>query len=149
MSVVEKCALGLVLLFLAVACATLLRKPLKMVLRVALNSALGFGALWLLNATAAVTGKTVRSLAKFDEINRLTAPKTTAETSKTSSARSSGKKSAGKTKKEEGPTVWQQALDALRGAWASFWDYLQRYYAPAIAAWRAACVSCPVAAAAA
>lgn len=27
-----------------------------MVLRVALNSALGFGALWLLNATAAVTG---------------------------------------------------------------------------------------------
>ena len=56
MSVVEKCALGLVLLFLAVACATLLRKPLKMVLRVVLNSALGFGALWLLNATAAVTG---------------------------------------------------------------------------------------------
>lgn len=56
MSVVEKCALGLVLLFLAVACATLLRKPLKMVLRVALNSALGFGTLWLLNATAAVTG---------------------------------------------------------------------------------------------
>lgn len=56
MSVIEKCALGLVLLFLAVACATLLRKPLKMVLRVVLNSALGFGALWLLNATAAVTG---------------------------------------------------------------------------------------------
>ena len=56
MSVVEKCELGWVLLFLAVACATLLRKPLKMVLRVALNSALGFGALWLLNATAAVTG---------------------------------------------------------------------------------------------
>ena len=27
-----------------------------MVLRVVLNSALGFGALWLLNATAAVTG---------------------------------------------------------------------------------------------
>ena len=38
------------------ACAALLRKPLKMVLRVVLNSALGFGALWLLNATAAVTG---------------------------------------------------------------------------------------------
>ena len=56
MSVVEKCALGLVLLFLAVACATLLRKPLKMVLRVALNSALGFGALWLLNLTGGVTG---------------------------------------------------------------------------------------------
>ena len=56
MSVIEKCALGQVLLFLAVACAALLRKPLKMVLRVVLNSALGFGALWLLNATAAVTG---------------------------------------------------------------------------------------------
>ena len=56
MSVIEKSALGLVLLFLAVACAALLRKPLKMVLRVVLNSALGFGALWLLNATAAVTG---------------------------------------------------------------------------------------------
>ena len=56
MSVIEKCALGLALLFLAVACAALLRKPLKMVLRVVLNSALGFGALWLLNATAAVTG---------------------------------------------------------------------------------------------
>lgn len=56
MSVIEKCALGLVLLFLTVACAALLRKPLKMVLRVVLNSALGFGALWLLNATAAVTG---------------------------------------------------------------------------------------------
>lgn len=56
MSVIEKCALGLVLLFLAVACAALLRKPLKMVLRVVLNSALGFGALWLLNTTAAVTG---------------------------------------------------------------------------------------------
>ena len=56
MSVIEKCALGLVLLFLALACAALLRKPLKMVLRVVLNSALGFGALWLLNATAAVTG---------------------------------------------------------------------------------------------
>ena len=56
MSVIEKCALGLVLLFLAVACAALLRKPLKMVLRVVLNSTLGFGALWLLNATAAVTG---------------------------------------------------------------------------------------------
>ena len=53
-----------------------------------------------LRATAAVTGKTVRSLAKFDEINRLTAPKTTAETTKTGSVRSSGKTSSSKTKKE-------------------------------------------------
>lgn len=56
MSVIEKCALGLVLLFLAVACAALLHRPLKLALQVMLNSALGFGALWLLNATAAVTG---------------------------------------------------------------------------------------------
>ena len=56
MSVIEKSALALVLLFLAVACATLLRRPLKLALRVLVNSALGFGALWLLNATAAVTG---------------------------------------------------------------------------------------------
>ena len=59
MSVIEKCALGLVLLFLAVACAALLRKPLKMVLRVVLNSALGLGVLWLLNSTAPVTGLTL------------------------------------------------------------------------------------------
>ena len=48
MSLIEKCALGLVLLFLLVACLRLLRQPLKLALRVLINSALGFCALWLL-----------------------------------------------------------------------------------------------------
>ena len=56
MSVVEKIALGLTLLFLVVVCLRLFAAPLKLALKVAFNSALGFGALWLLNATAAVTG---------------------------------------------------------------------------------------------
>ena len=53
MSLIEKCALGLVLLFLLVACLRLLRQPLKLALRVLINSALGFCALWLLNLTTA------------------------------------------------------------------------------------------------
>ena len=56
MSVVEKIALGLVLLFLIVVCLRLLAAPLKLALKVAFNSALGFGALWLLNLTTSVTG---------------------------------------------------------------------------------------------
>ena len=56
MSVIEIVSLALVGLFLLVAVVRLFRKPLKLALRVVLNSALGFGALWLLNATAAVTG---------------------------------------------------------------------------------------------
>ena len=34
-------------------------KPLKLALRVVLNSALGLGVLWLLNSTAPVTGLTL------------------------------------------------------------------------------------------
>lgn len=56
MSVVEKVSLGLVLLFLVVACVRLFSAPLKVALRVLINSALGFGALWLLNLTGGVTG---------------------------------------------------------------------------------------------
>ena len=56
MSVVEKIALGLVLLFLVAVCLRLFAAPLKLALRVAANSALGFGAVWLLNLTTAVTG---------------------------------------------------------------------------------------------
>lgn len=44
------------LLFLLVACLRLLRQPLRLALRVLLNSALGFCAVWLLNMTTAVTG---------------------------------------------------------------------------------------------
>ena len=56
MSVIEKIALGLTLLFLVVVCLRLFAAPLKLALKVAFNSALGFGAVWLLNLTTAVTG---------------------------------------------------------------------------------------------
>ncbi|HCX44478.1 MAG TPA: Pro-sigmaK processing inhibitor BofA [Oscillibacter sp.] len=56
MSVIEKIALGLTLLFLVVVCLRLFAAPLKLALKVAFNSALGFGALWLLNLTTSVTG---------------------------------------------------------------------------------------------
>lgn len=56
MSIVEKVVLGLVILFLAVAILKLFSAPLKLALRVALNSVLGFGAVWLLNLTTAFTG---------------------------------------------------------------------------------------------
>ncbi len=56
MSVVEKIALGLTLLFLVVVCLRLFAAPLKLALKVAFNSALGFGTVWLLNLTTSVTG---------------------------------------------------------------------------------------------
>ena len=56
MSVVDTVSLGLVLLFLVVACVRLFSAPLKVALRVLINSVLGFGALWLLNLTGGVTG---------------------------------------------------------------------------------------------
>lgn len=56
MSVVEKIALGLTLLFLVVVCLRLFAAPLKLALKVVFNSALGFGAMWLLNLTTSVTG---------------------------------------------------------------------------------------------
>ena len=59
MSIIEKAAIGLVIAFLAVTCLRLVSTPLKLVLRVALNSALGFGALWLLQYTAAISGITL------------------------------------------------------------------------------------------
>lgn len=56
MSVIEAAALGLVLLFLAVAAVRLFAGPLKLALRVALHAALGLGAIWLLNLTTPYTG---------------------------------------------------------------------------------------------
>lgn len=56
MSVVEKIALGLTLLFLVVVCLRLFAAPLRLALKVAFNSALGFGAVWLVNLTTSVTG---------------------------------------------------------------------------------------------
>lgn len=59
MSVVKIAALSLTVLFLLVAVVRLFRKPLKLALRVVLNSVLGLGVLWLLNSTAPVTGLTL------------------------------------------------------------------------------------------
>lgn len=59
MSIVEKAAVGLVIAFAAVACLRLMAAPLKLALRLIINSALGFCALWLLNRTAAVSGITL------------------------------------------------------------------------------------------
>ena len=56
MSLVESLALGLVLLFLAVAIIRLFKTPLKLALRTVGNTALGFGALWALNLPTASTG---------------------------------------------------------------------------------------------
>lgn len=56
MSIIEKIALGLVILFLLVACFRLFAAPLKLIVRILFNSALGFGALWLLNLTTPFTG---------------------------------------------------------------------------------------------
>ena len=56
MSFIEKAALVLVIAFTAVTCLRLLRRPLKLLLRLAVSSTLGFGALWLLQYTAAYTG---------------------------------------------------------------------------------------------
>lgn len=56
MSLIEKLALGLVIAFVAVAVLRLISTPLKMALRLLLHSALGFGAVWLLNMTGAVSG---------------------------------------------------------------------------------------------
>lgn len=56
MSLVEKLALGLVIVFLVVAALRLFSAPLKIVVHLAVNALLGFCALWLLNVTASVSG---------------------------------------------------------------------------------------------
>ena len=89
-----------------------------------------------LQSTAAQSVKSARSLAKFDEINRLAAPETEKTTAKSSG--SGSKKTAAETPDTEALTPWQQLLQTLQGLWAQFWAYLQSYYAPAIAAWQAA-----------
>ena len=53
MSIVEKAAMGLVIAFLAVTGLRLLSTPLKLVLRLVCNAALGLLTLWLLQQTAA------------------------------------------------------------------------------------------------
>ena len=56
MSGIEIGALCVVGAFLLFAAVRLFRGPVKLALRVLVNSALGFGAVWLLNLTTSVTG---------------------------------------------------------------------------------------------
>ena len=102
-----------------------------------------------LQAAATQSVKSARTLAKFDEINRLSAPaadkaatdKTAAAAKKTGSTTRKGSGRSGRRTKadaDEEVSIWQAALQTLRDAWDGFWLYLQSYYGPAIAAWQAA-----------
>lgn len=94
-----------------------------------------------LQATASQAAKSTRSLARFDEINRLAAPETEKSSSKSGSggsSKTSGKEDAAADTAEQQLSVWQGALQSLRDLWARFWAYLQSCYAPAIAAWQGA-----------
>lgn len=56
MSVIEKISLALLGLFFLLALGRLVKAPLKLALRVIINAALGFCAMWLLNRTTDITG---------------------------------------------------------------------------------------------
>lgn len=108
-----------------------------------------------LRAAAAQSVKSARSLAKFDEINRLSAPaedKTAAPEKQKKAAEAAAKAekaaraTAGTAARRSGTAgsdlsgltaVWQSVLESLRGAWADFWAYLQEFFAPFAAAWQA------------
>ena len=56
MSVLEQAAIALLVLFGVVAVLRLVSTPLKLTLRLIANTALGFGALWLLQYTGFALG---------------------------------------------------------------------------------------------
>lgn len=56
MSVLEQAAIALLVLFGGVAILRLVSTPLKLTLRLIANTALGFGALWLLQYTGLALG---------------------------------------------------------------------------------------------
>jgi len=56
MDLTEKIALGLLGVFVAAVVIRLFKSPLKLALQVLTNTMLGFGTLFLLNLTTAVTG---------------------------------------------------------------------------------------------
>lgn len=107
-----------------------------------------------LRAAAAQSVKSARSLAKFDEINRLSAPaedKTAAPEKQKKAAEAAAKaekaarSTTGTAARRSGTAdsdlsgltaVWQSVLESLRSAWADFWAYLQAFFAPFAAAWQ-------------
>ena len=56
MGLTEKVAIAILLLFVVGAVLRLFKTPLKLAMQVLLNTLLGFGALFLLNLTQALTG---------------------------------------------------------------------------------------------
>ena len=56
MGLTEKVAIGILILFVVGAVLRLFKTPLKLAMQVLLNTLLGFGALFLLNLTQALTG---------------------------------------------------------------------------------------------
>ena len=56
MSMVEKVGTAVVIAFLAVALVRLFKGPVRMALRLVLNTVLGFAAVWALNMTTSYTG---------------------------------------------------------------------------------------------
>jgi len=56
MPIIEYTSLGLVILFVVVVLLRLLKTPLRLFLRLAGNTALGFLGVWLVNLTTDMTG---------------------------------------------------------------------------------------------
>lgn len=52
----QKIAVGMLILFLAIALFRVFRTPLKLALKLLLNTLLGFLALWVVNLMAGITG---------------------------------------------------------------------------------------------
>ena len=95
-----------------------------------------------LQATAVQSVKTTRSLAKFDEINRLPAPAVEKAAAPEKERRTAGnaagtaRRTAKGSDGREWADGWRAVLDSLRGVWADFWVYLSSFFAPFAAAWQ-------------
>lgn len=59
MDLSQKLLAGMLAAFFLLALLRLFRRPLRLAGRLLVNTALGFGALWAVNVTAAVTGVTL------------------------------------------------------------------------------------------
>lgn len=95
-----------------------------------------------LRATAVQSVKTTRSLAKFDEINRLPAPAAQKAAAPEKERRTAGnaagtaRRTARGSDGRDWADGWRAVLDSLRGIWADFWAYLSGFFAPFAAAWQ-------------
>ena len=90
-----------------------------------------------LRAAAAQSVKAARSLAKFDEINRLAAPaaEKAADAAKTASGSGSKSNKATGGKSNSGSRGMTENLDGLLGLWGRFWAQVQSFLQPFADAW--------------